>query len=397
MLFPNDTVGMPAQEMTLAEALKAQGYATGIIGKWHLGDAPDVLPTRHGFDYWYGLAYSNDMNWGDGHTIDDVYRMIQAEGREAIQEIFDQRRSWYFEPKVENWNSPLMRSSHHNGAYVDEVIEKPTDQRTLTKRSTEEAVAFIERHQDEPFLLYVPYSMPHTPIFRSEEFAGRSLGGRYGDVIEELDASAGAIVATLEALELAQNTLFVFTSDNGPWLTMDHHGGTAGLLRHGKGTTFEGGMRVPGIFWWPGQIQPGVVSDMGATLDLFVTALNLAGGDASSGVDGYDLTGTLLRGEPSPRDELAYYRSGELRAYRKGEFKLHLVTEGAYSQSPVRTVHESPLLYRLSDDPSERFDVAEQHPDVVEAIQSAIEAHRAGLKEQPPLFDERLKRLLSGP
>jgi uncharacterized sulfatase len=392
VFFPNAEAGIPPEERTLAEALAEQGYTAAIIGKWHLGDGPDALPTRHGFDYWYGLPYSNDMDWADGKNFDELMAMRLAGRGDELQQVIGARRQLYRNPKVEYWNVPLMRSRKTGTDVNEEVIERPAQQTTLTKRYTEEAIAFIEQSSDRPFLLYLPYSMPHTPIFRSDSFAGRSLGGRYGDVIEELDWSVGAIVETLQALDLAENTLLLFTSDNGPWLTMNQHGGTAGLLRHGKGTTFEGGMRVPAIFSWPGQLKPGVVSEIGSALDVYSTALALADAEPTLNTDGLDLSRTLLEGAPSPRKGLAYYHMGELRAFRHGNFKLHLITEGAYSQPPARTVHEQPVLYNLANDPSEKFDVAEQHPEVVIEILERIEAHRNDMTEQPPLFDLPLAR-----
>lgn len=392
VLFPNDTVGIPANERTLAEALKDQGYATAVVGKWHLGDAPDTLPTRHGFDYWFGLPYSNDMDWVGVKNFDQLMELV-AQGRtEKVQQAITARTHRYFDPKIEYWNVPLIRSTANEGSFEDVIVERPADQRTLTKRYTEEAQRFIRSNHDRPFLLYLPYTMPHTPLFRSDAFAGRSLGGRYGDVIEEIDWSVGEIVATLKSLDIDDDTLVVFTSDNGPWLSMNHHGGSAGLLKHGKGTTFEGGMRVPGVFWWPGRIQPGVISDIGATLDVYVTALALAGAPPTPGTDGVDLSRTLLDGAASPRDSMAYYRAGELRAFRKGHYKLHLITQGAYRQPPERTVHESPLLHHLGEDPSERFDIAAQQPAVVAELLAAVEAHRAAMVEKPPLFDSRLRQ-----
>lgn len=396
VLFPGDEVGVPDSEMTIAEALKAEGYATGMIGKWHLGDAPETYPTRHGFDYWYGIPYSNDMDWADGVGIDELVAMNLRGETEKFQAVIASRGARYFDPKVENWNVPVIRSERNVDGFTDELVERPAQQSVNTKRYTEEAVAFIERSADSPFLLYLPYSMPHTPLFRSEAFAGKSLGGRYGDVIEELDWSVGRIVAALEKEGVADNTLVVFTSDNGPWLTMRQHGGTAGLLKHGKGTTFEGGMRVPAIFWWPGRIAPAVVSDIGSAMDIYSTALSLAGVAVEAELDGLDLSPALFEAKASPRQTLAYYREGDLYAFRKGEFKLHLQTFGAYGQPPEKTVHETPLLYHLASDPSERFDVAAQFPDVVADILIAIEAHRAGLDEQPPLFDRRLQKLGAG-
>ncbi len=391
VLFPNDTAGMPEQELTIAEALRDQGYATAIIGKWHLGDAADVLPTRHGFDYWFGLPYSNDMDWLGVADFEDIMELVARGATNEVQQALADRRSRYFDPKTDYWNVPLLRSRAIRNGYEDEIVERPAEQRTLTQRYTEEALSFIEANDSQPFLLYLPYTMPHTPLFRSEAFAGKSRAGRYGDVIEEIDWSVGEIVKKLESLEIDGNTLVMFTSDNGPWLAMDHHGGSAGLLKHGKGTTFEGGMRVPTVFWWPGHIEPAVVSDIGSTLDIFDTALALAGALPATETDGFDLTATLLDGAASPRDTIAYYRAGELRALRKGPYKLHLITEGAYRQPPARTVHEKPLLHHLGQDPSERFDISEAHPEVVAEMLAAVAAHRASMVEKPPLFDRRLQ------
>ena len=374
----------------MAEALRDVGYATGIVGKWHLGDAPDTLPTRHGFDYWYGVPYSNDMDWVDEPDFDAVRRM-QAEGKtEALGAMMAGRMQKWLNPKQAYWAPPVLRSSRTADGYADEAVQRPADQKHLTRNYTQEALAFIDRNRERPFLLYVPYSMPHTPIFRSDAFEGVSLAGRYGDVIEELDWSVGQIVGKLQALNLTERTLVVFTSDNGPWLLMQTHGGSAGLLSNGKGTTFEGGMRVPGVFSWPGTIKPGVVSGIGSAMDLFATALVLGGADASSGTDAVDLTGTLIEGAPSPRELLYYYRGGELRAVRKGRYKLSFVSMGAYGMPPERTEHEAPQLYDLREDPGERYNIAAKLPDVVADILEDVKQHRAGLDEKPPIFDARL-------
>ncbi len=392
VLFPNDVEGMPEEELTMAEALREAGYATGIIGKWHLGDAPDKLPTRHGFDYWYGVPYSNDMDWTNEPDFDEVRRM-QAEGKtQALGAMMAGRMQKWLNPEPQYWAPPVLRSTRATDGYADEQVQRPADQAHLTKNATEEAVAFIDRNKDKPFLLYVPYSMPHTPIFRSDAFKDTSLAGRYGDVIEELDWSVGAIVAALEKHNLDRRTLVVFTSDNGPWLLMQTHGGSAGPLANGKGTTFEGGMRVPGVFWWPGTVAPGVVHGIGSAMDLYATALGLAGVDASAGVDSVDLTSTLTAATASPRETLFYYRAGELRAVRKGRYKLSFVSEGAYGLPPERTVHAEPLLYDLHTDPAERYDIAARYPDVVNEIKQIVALHRAGLQEKAPLFDARLTR-----
>jgi arylsulfatase A-like enzyme len=252
----------------------------------------------------------------------------------------------------------------------------------------------MERNADKPFFVYVPYTMPHTPLFASKEFAGTSLAGRYGDVVEEIDASAGAIREAVERLGLDHNTLIVFTSDNGPWLTMFQEGGSAGLLRMGKGSTFEGGMRVPAVFYWPGRIKPTVIRDIGSTLDIYNTALTLADLPVKADSDSIDLSPALFEQAPSPRSELAYYRRGTLYAYRVGDWKLHYIIEGAYGQPPLRTDLDTPALYNLKRDPGEQFDIADAHPDVVAHIQQAVARHKEGLQIQPPLLDLRLQALI---
>jgi arylsulfatase A len=212
-------------------------------------------------------------------------------------------------------------------------------------------------------------------------------------VVEEIDWSVGEIRRAVEDLGLADNTLIIFSSDNGPWLTMNEEGGSAGLLRMGKGSTFEGGVRVPGIFYWPGKIQPSTVSDIGSTLDVFATVMALADLDNRSGIDGYDLAPVLFEGGSSPRVELPYYRGGTLYAYRVDNWKLHFVLEGAYGQPPEKIQLALPQLYNLARDPAEKFDVAAANPQVVERILAAVARHQAGLDKQPPLFDVRLSAL----
>ncbi len=364
VLFPDSQSGLPDSEIVIAEALREIGYATAIIGKWHLGHLPRYLPTNHGFDYWFGLPYSNDM--------DSTVAPGGGAGRAAL-----------FDPKIEYYNVPLYRN--------DEEIERPADQNTLTRRYTEEATRFIRDHRDEPFFLYIPHSMAHVPLFASDEFRGTSPAGIYGDVIEEIDGSVGRVLDTLREEGLAENTLVVFTSDNGPWLAFETHGGSAGPFRHGKGTTFEGGMRVPGIFWWPGTIAPEVRQDMGSAMDLFTTVLTLAGAEVPQDrvIDGLDLSPALLGTGPGPRNLMFYYRVDKLYAIRKGPYKAHFITQGAYGQGPERTQHDPPLLFHLGEDPGERFDIAAQHPEVVEDLLREAEAHRRRLEPGPPLFDLR--------
>ena len=405
VLFPEDSRGMPDAELTLAEALRDTGYATAIMGKWHLGSEAAVYPTRHGFDYWYGLPYSNDMDWVGSFTFKErLAAVIGGAGLTPAQQAeSDGRVAKYADPKIDYWNVPLIRSERQIDAagvaqYSDEVVERPAQQPTLTQRYTDEALSFIDRNRDKPFFVYLPYTMPHTPLFASTHYQGKSLGGDYGDVIEEIDGSVGQLVSGLKARGLADNTLVIFSSDNGPWLIMLQNGGSAGPLKMGKGTTFEGGVRVPTIFSWPGTIAPEIVHDIGSALDLMPTILQAAGAvsakDPTHGIqmDGVDLLPRLLgKGAKTPaRQSMPYYRAGELRAWRQGPWKLHLIVEGAYGVGPEKEQLATPQLFHLGRDPGERFDVASQHPEVVADIEAAISRHKEQLTSQPPLFDARL-------
>jgi arylsulfatase A-like enzyme len=349
VLFPDSAEGIRDEEVTVAEALKSKGYATACIGKWHLGCRPEHLPTRHGFDFYYGLPYSNDMA--------------------SVEEGFPR--------------TPLYRN--------EEVIERPAVQDTLTRRYTEEAVRFIEENRARPFFLYLPHTFPHVPLHASEEFRGKSPRGLYGDVVEELDASTGRILGTLRELGLAGRTLVFFTSDNGPWLTQGENGGSAGLLREGKGSTWEGGMRVPGIAWWPGKIGSGAVSAaLGSTLDLFPTILRLAGAEppADRTIDGKSLLPALLGTGPPERETVHYYRGSRLMAVRKGPWKAHFITQPGYGPEGPKE-HDPPLLFHLEHDPSEKYDVAAQHPDVIAGLREEARRQQAACVPARSLLEAR--------
>jgi arylsulfatase A len=367
VLRDNAAQGLPLEEITIAEVLKSKGYATAIVGKWHLGHLPQFLPMRQGFDAWYGLPFSHDM------------RMTVARDNEYETVA-------YYEPKPEYWDVPLVR----NG----EIIERPVDHRTLTKRYTEEAVRFIELNKTRPFFLYVAHNMPHIPLARSADYVGHSAAGIYGDVVEEIDWSAGRIVDAVRAAGIERRTLVVFTSDNGPWLPFKTHAGSAGPLRNGKGTTWEGGVRTPAIFWWPGTVKPSVVTDMGSAMDLFVTAARLAGAPIPSdrAIDGVDLRAPLTGAGPSPRQILFYYWDSELRAVRKGAYKAHFITSGAYGDGEARVEHTPPLLFNLAEDPGERRDIAALRPEVIADLMLEAAAHRKTVTPTAPLFDDLLKR-----
>lgn len=362
-LGPRSRVGIGASETTIAEMCRGRGYATAIYGKWHLGDAPEMLPTRHGFDEWFGLPYSNDM-W----PLHPDLVKLPAES--------EQRKRGY--PAL-----PL----YENERIVDSEVTAE-DQKTLTKRYTERACEFIARNGERPFFLYVPHSMPHVPLFASAEFEGRSGAGLYGDVIEEIDWSVGRIVAELERRGLRERTLVIFASDNGPWLSYGDHAGTTGGLREGKGTVWEGGVRVPFIANWPGRLEAGKVLDEPAmTIDVLPTlasALGMPCGD----VDGVDLWPLILSGDKTAtqtRTLAFYYNANDLEAVRRGRWKLVLPhsyrtlatragsggTPGAYKQ-----VKSGMELYDLVADPFERHDLAAAHPEIVESMSREVERFR---------------------
>lgn len=329
---PDTVGGLPLSEVLLPQLLKPLGYRTMAIGKWHLGFQPDeYLPVRRGFDAWLGLPYSNDM----------IPPWVKTE-------------------------RPLRL--YRDAAPAEEV----RDQQELTPLYTEEAVKFIRACRGRPFFLYVAYAMPHLPVSAPPRMQGRSRAGLYGDVIETLDWSAGEIRRALEEEGLARDTLLVFTSDNGPWHDLPPrmlaggvepwHTGSAGPLRGAKGTTWEGGPRVPAIFWRPGFVRPQTVFDMASTLDLLPTFAAMAGASLPQdrALDGFDLRATLGRGEPSPRKEFFYCLDKRLEGVRQGPWKLRHAPGGA------------PELFHLERDPSERYNVRDREPEVAARLAARL-------------------------
>lgn len=340
----------------MAAMLKDCGYSTCILGKWHLAGYPEdftkspMHPLECGFDYHYGTPGSNDVP--------------APKGRIQNRALFDQCKPTTFPV-------PLIRGRH--------VEEFPANQELFTKRYTGAALSWIRSHKEKPFFLYLAHNMPHVPIFASKEFQGKSEGGKYGDVIEEIDWSVGKVLEVIKECGIDEKTLVIFTSDNGPWSMFGPHGGTTGPLRGEKGTTWEGGVRVPGIFRWPGKIKPGEVKDLGVNVDLYATFATLAGGKEPKGKKGYaskDLTGVLLRGEKSPR--LTWFYGN---AYRSGKYKIHRKTKERGSHPDTRkgdptTTHDPPLLFDLESDLGERDNIAAKYPEVVARLVKEMEAAR---------------------
>ncbi|TWT60311.1 sulfatase family protein [Rubinisphaera italica] len=336
VLFPGNHQGLNPQETTIAEVLKQAGYATKIVGKWHLGDQPEFLPTRQGFDSYFGIPFSNDMG--------------------------------YWIPKRNYPPLPLMRD--------ESVIEQEPDQSQLTKRYTEEAISFLENHQSDAFFLYWPHTFPHVPLYASQAFKGKSKNGDYGDAVEEIDWSVGELSEALKRLELEKNTLVIFTSDNG---AAQRWGGSNGPLRGYKGSTWEGGMRVPCIMKWPATIPAGTVSrEIVSTLDILPTLASIVGQKLPENriIDGLDLSQMLANPLEisSPRDTMYYYYKSDLCAVRHENWKLHVRPSKANAGQNYQ-----PELYNLSNDIGETRSVYDENPEVVYKLTELIEFCRNDL------------------
>ncbi len=362
VLFPDSDGGLPPSEKTIATVLKEKGYRSAAIGKWHLGHLPQYLPTSHGFDYYYGIPYSNDMD-----RISSIERDVA-----------------FADPKIEYFQVPLMRNK--------EIIERPANQNTITKRYTEEAIKFISKNKKKPFFLYLAHSLPHVPLFVSENFKKKSERGLYGDVIEEIDWSVGQILGALKKEGLDKNTCVIFTSDNGPWVVFNEHGGSAGPLFGAKGTSYEGGVRVPAIFWAPGIIKPGVVSKIGSTLDLLPTICKVAGVILPNDrkYDGYDLTPVLNGGDENPRDEMFFYHGTRIFAARKGDFKMYFYKNNPLGYPEKLEKLDTCQLFNLQHDPSEKYNLADQYPHVLKEIEALVRDHRATVDSVGSQLEKRI-------
>jgi arylsulfatase A len=352
---PNRKVKFEGETQTLAEMLKANGYFTAMLGKWHLGwTKGKTMPTDQGFDYFWGTKGSNDWN-GPSPKYDNF--------KNASEEA---------------WKMPIYEGY--------DIVIKASSQSQLTKLYTERAVKIIKENKDSPFFLYLSHNMPHVPIFASKAFKGKSKNGIYGDVIEELDWGVGEVLKAVQEAGVAENTLIVFTSDNGPWTMFEEFGGTAGVLRGEKSTTWEGGDRVPAIFYWPSTLKPTVSDSYIHNCDVFATVAKLTGGTIREGeaIDSMDFSGTLLRAEASPRTKYIYCHKIPM-AYRSRDYKIYFETRER-TRNPMtgkkepNVKHKSPLLFNLKKDPGETKNVAKAYPEIVKRLAQEYEKAKETLR-----------------
>ncbi|NQZ76619.1 MAG: sulfatase [Ekhidna sp.] len=355
VFFPNSLQGLDTTEYTMAEMFKENGYETGLIGKWHLGHLPQFLPDRHGFDYWFGLPYSNDMEWKPRK-----------------------------DPPL-----PLMR----NG----KVIAQPVNQKELTQRYSAEAKYFIAKNRNKPFFMYLAHTFPHTPLHVSAEYDGTSKLGKYGDVVQELDRSVGEIFETLKEFGLDENTIVVFSSDNGPVLKV---GGSAGELRGQKTTTWDGGIKVPTLLWWKGKVAERKVDDrpyiMTDWLPTFSSLIDAQLPEIT--IDGTDISASIFDGEALPDRDFYFYFNEELRAVRSGDWKYkRAVVDNPYRQRHVPS-HEA-MLFDLEKDPGELNNLAREFASVVEELEKKMDSFEKSLGQVPepklealPFDDPRKKK-----
>ena len=358
VLFPQSRKGLNPNEHTIADHLKSLGYATACFGKWHLGHHPPVLPTSNGFDTYLGIPYSNDMNHPDN-------KGKPKGGADGMDILWNDPES-----TLTKWKTPLFED--------EQIIEVPVDQRTVTRRYTQKAIDFVTAHKDEPFFVYLPHSMPHIPLYVPDEVRDPNPKNAYINTIEHIDSEVGRLLDKLDELKLTDNTYVIYTTDNGPWLQFKHHGGSAGPLRDGKGTTFEGGQRVPCLIRGP-RIPAGTVCDqLTGTIDILPTIASITGKALpDQKIDGMDVSDLWMgKTETSPRTEFVHYTSqGQLEGIRQDNWKLlvKMPRPRRNRRGPQEVAEPKIMLFDLSKDLGEQTNLAEEKPEVVKRLRARME------------------------
>ena len=350
VLFPSSAKGLNPEEYTIADHFKSMGYATACYGKWHLGHHPETLPRQNGFDQYFGIPYSNDMNHPDN-------KGKPKSGPAGMDILWNDPES-----TLTKWSTPLIEN--------EKIVELPVDQRTITRRCTDRTISFIKENKNRPFFVYVPHSMPHIPLYVPDEIRDPNPLNAYTCVIEHIDAEVGRIIKTIKDLKLEEKTIVIYTTDNGPWLPFKHHGGSAGPLREGKGTTFEGGQRVPCVMWGPSRIPAGsVCEELMGTIDLLPSLASLTpkGLPKANKIDGLDASSLILGTGKTPRKEFIHYTSrGELEGIRSGEWKL--LRKKPRNKNQKETV----MLFNLINDLGEQNNLDSEHPAIVARLSARM-------------------------
>lgn len=363
VLFPQSDYGLNPTEYTIADHLKSLGYATACVGKWHLGHHPELLPRQQGFDSYFGIPYSNDMSHPDN----------KRPARDSSDGLWANQAS-----SMTHFNTPLVQN--------EEIIEVPVDQRMVTRRYTDKAIEFVTENKEKPFFLYLPHSMPHIPLYVPEDVYDKDPQNAYTCVIEHIDAEVGRLMKTVDDLGLTEKTYIIYTTDNGPWLQFKNHGGSAGPLRAGKGTTFEGGQRVPCVIRGPGIPADSETNAFTSTMDLLPTIAALTNSELPTDrkIDGFDISKTLASDE-TPRDELVFYSSqGALQGIRKGDWKYLEITprrrknQKDKQPTPPKTTK---YLFNLADDIGEQNNLFKQHPQRAEELLARMQAADAEITQ----------------
>ena len=356
VLFPASKKGLHPDEYTIADHLKSLGYATACFGKWHLGHHPEVLPTSNGFDTYFGIPYSNDMNHPDN-------KGKPKGGPDGMDILWNDPES-----SLTKWNTPLFED--------EEIIEVPVDQRTVTRRYTQKAIDFVTNHKDEPFFVYLPHSMPHIPLYVPDDVRDPDPKNAYINTIEHIDSEVGRLLDTLDQLELTEKTFVIYTTDNGPWLSFKHHGGSAGPLRDGKGTTFEGGQRVPCLIRGPGIPAGTTCDELTGTIDVLPTIAAITGQPLSQDlkIDGVNVKDLWMgTSKKSPRTEFLHYTSqGQIEGLRQNNWKL-LVKKPRRRRNANADQSETVFLFNLGKDLGEQNNVADSHPEIVRRLRDRME------------------------
>ena len=350
VLFPSSNKGLNPEEYTIADHFKSIGYATACFGKWHLGHHKEVLPTSNGFDTYFGIPYSNDMNHPDN-------KGKPKGGADGMDILWNDPES-----TLTKWKTPLFED--------EKIVELPVDQRTVTRRYTQKSIDFIKTNKDKPFFIYLPHSMPHIPLYVPDEIRDPNPQNAYINTIEHIDSEVGRLLDALDELNLTKSTYIIYTTDNGPWLSFRHHGGSAGPLRDGKGTTFEGGQRVPCVMRGPGIPADTVCDELMGTIDLLPTFASITGKPLPKGnkIDGIDASSLLTGKGKSKRNEFIHYTSrGEVEGIRQGRWKLLIKKRRGKGQG-----RREILLFDLSEDLGETNNLATKNPEMVGKLEQRM-------------------------